>query len=369
MSKDNNLVRFISLDDYSEVKRLIESNFMSETTFLLTSCDLFLAHSFRVDVSKDDAELGKKRWLEIVCCIMELKLKSTINIDIVYLKSSFLKCKTNDSYESNLSRESFTLSLCFKNLYYEQSIREVESVLDDYNDGNYENLIDWEKFSLPKLNETESSRTVTESNLLSDRSVQFLLNKYLVKIAELENKLKSNAFDYKDIKSLSYKLKTITKINKNLLENEIFLNEQLKFVNYSNNRMKDELIALRLSDIHNKISKVGSKNSLLGKGRKLLKNKTLSVLGKSKKYTSNYDILAESEFFDPSWYLKKYTDVLLDGGDPILHYLNYGYKEERDPSPYFSTSRYLIENPDVKENGVNPLVHYIKYGMNEGRKF
>lgn len=79
------------------------------------------------------------------------------------------------------------------------------------------------------------------------------------------------------------------------------------------------------------------------------------------------DILNGSQLFDSEWYKETYPDVAYIGMDPVEHYLKYGWRLLRDPSPEFSTKFYLKFNADVKAAGVNPLVHYITQGANEGR--
>ena len=72
--------------------------------------------------------------------------------------------------------------------------------------------------------------------------------------------------------------------------------------------------------------------------------------------------------FHAAFYLKSYPDVLVAGVDPLEHYVKFGAREERDPSPLFSTGDYLTENPDVRAAGVNPFWHYIQHGRIEGRR-
>ena len=71
--------------------------------------------------------------------------------------------------------------------------------------------------------------------------------------------------------------------------------------------------------------------------------------------------------FDPAYYLAHNPDVAAAGVDPLPQYLDYGWKEGRDPNAYFSTSWYLNQNPDVMAAGVNPLQHYEDHGWREGR--
>lgn len=78
-------------------------------------------------------------------------------------------------------------------------------------------------------------------------------------------------------------------------------------------------------------------------------------------------LIQESIFFDPDWYLEQYPDAAAES-DPARHYLEVGFREGRDPGPCFSTLNYLKANPDIAEEKQNPLVHYEKYGWREGRR-
>ena len=78
--------------------------------------------------------------------------------------------------------------------------------------------------------------------------------------------------------------------------------------------------------------------------------------------------LDTSGLFDAAWYLSQYPDVAGSGLDPVLHYVQFGWLEGRNPGPSFSTKLYLKANKDVAAQGINPLVHYIEHGQIEGRK-
>ncbi len=71
--------------------------------------------------------------------------------------------------------------------------------------------------------------------------------------------------------------------------------------------------------------------------------------------------------FDKEWYLNRYPDVNSKNIDPLSHYLNYGSKEGRWPSPSFCTNYYLDIHKDVAKIGLNPLIHYAIYGIHENR--
>ena len=79
----------------------------------------------------------------------------------------------------------------------------------------------------------------------------------------------------------------------------------------------------------------------------------------------NKNVIENSLLFDAEWYCKNYGfGKYLDAA---AHYLNIGWRENKNPSPFFSTADYLEQNPDVEIAGINPLLHFEKYGMKEGR--
>ena len=80
---------------------------------------------------------------------------------------------------------------------------------------------------------------------------------------------------------------------------------------------------------------------------------------------TEYDDIAKSKYFNKRWYLRKYTDVARKGVDPVLHYLNNGWKEGRNPGPKFDTKKYLEYNSDVRKANINPLLHYERNGKYE----
>ena len=64
--------------------------------------------------------------------------------------------------------------------------------------------------------------------------------------------------------------------------------------------------------------------------------------------------------FDATYYLETYKDIAAANVDPFEHFISYGYREGRNPSPDFDTKfysrRYLQGKLDV-----NPLVHYLEH--------
>ncbi len=70
--------------------------------------------------------------------------------------------------------------------------------------------------------------------------------------------------------------------------------------------------------------------------------------------------------FDVDWYLSQSPDLGVIS-DPLLHYLEVGYKQHLNPHPLFITGWYTVHYPEVLEAGMNPLLHYILHGGQEGR--
>lgn len=73
-----------------------------------------------------------------------------------------------------------------------------------------------------------------------------------------------------------------------------------------------------------------------------------------------YELVSSCGLFDARWYLQHNPDVAAAQADPVLHFLQHGGIEGRDPGPSFSSREYLDAYPDVRATGVNPLIHYLK---------
>lgn len=78
------------------------------------------------------------------------------------------------------------------------------------------------------------------------------------------------------------------------------------------------------------------------------------IKNNEKKYA--YNLVKKSKMFNKNWYLKTYKDVAEAKIDPVEHYINNGWKENRDPSALFNTSTYLDEYPS--RNKMCPLIYY-----------
>ena len=87
------------------------------------------------------------------------------------------------------------------------------------------------------------------------------------------------------------------------------------------------------------------------------------------KLLRNYLLLLNSDFFDSNYYLKENPDVAKAKVNPIFHYLQFGWKEGRNPSPFFNTNDYISFRPDILNTDICPLVHYELFGKKEFLSF
>ncbi|EIM65226.1 glycosyltransferase [Desulfobacter postgatei] len=73
-----------------------------------------------------------------------------------------------------------------------------------------------------------------------------------------------------------------------------------------------------------------------------------------------------SALFDAAWYLQRNPDVAEAGKDPLDHYLNFGWRQERAPSPWFDTRFYLGQCPEEEGRNQALLRHYVEKGERRG---
>lgn len=72
----------------------------------------------------------------------------------------------------------------------------------------------------------------------------------------------------------------------------------------------------------------------------------------------SHHIIVQHDLFDPQWYLATNPDVLAAGVDPVMHFVEHGAQEGRNPSRVFVTQAYQAEYPETGQSPVNPLVHF-----------
>src|ERR1700733_10928413 len=72
---------------------------------------------------------------------------------------------------------------------------------------------------------------------------------------------------------------------------------------------------------------------------------------------------ALSGLFDPAWYLSPYPDVAGSGQHPLLHYLQMGAAELRNPHPRFDAAYFVEQHPEAT---ANPLLYHLRFGVVSG---
>jgi len=76
-----------------------------------------------------------------------------------------------------------------------------------------------------------------------------------------------------------------------------------------------------------------------------------------RQYTTIKNAIASS--FDRQFYLSSYPDVAEAGTCPLDHYVRYGWREGRDPSPTFSTLKYMSRYAQSASSASNPFYHFL----------
>lgn len=77
--------------------------------------------------------------------------------------------------------------------------------------------------------------------------------------------------------------------------------------------------------------------------------------------------IEETGLFDRNFYQESNSDVRKASVDPLVHFAEFGWKEERSPNKYFDMRAYNRLNEDVAKAKVIPIVHFATTGIYEGR--
>lgn len=89
-------------------------------------------------------------------------------------------------------------------------------------------------------------------------------------------------------------------------------------------------------------------------------------LSRLKSFGQNNGKTPQSDLLDSAFYLEKNPDVAESNVAPLDHYLNFGWRELRDPNSWFSTSWYLSFVPELTQNNICPITHYAQTGRAKG---
>jgi hypothetical protein len=99
--------------------------------------------------------------------------------------------------------------------------------------------------------------------------------------------------------------------------------------------------------------------------RLILKTPLRSLIHAILRFPKEYKALKGRALFDPHYYLMNNLEVMRQGGDPLLHYIELGWKQGTNPSSWFHTKDY-IEHYLGGSSTCCPLYHYYKVGRFTG---
>ena len=126
-----------------------------------------------------------------------------------------------------------------------------------------------------------------------------------------------------------------------------------------------DFFATSISQIHRSLSKIKDNNSISAVEVSECLDSSNEVFNYGD--SNDYQVVIQSSMFDANFYLSHYPDVKIAGLDPVMHYMEIGWKEDRNPNLSFNTRYYKTKYPDIIAAGMNPFVHWLQYGKNEGR--
>jgi len=204
-----------------------------------------------------------------------------------------------------------------------------------------------------KLNQTETELNQTETEL----------NQTETELNQTETELNQTETE------LNQKKSELRSANKLIRENaaiKLREEQQIKELNLQLNSISLEIYEMKYLSNHGRSikqileSKLATIYLLTKKKNGSIKNTITNIRG--------HRAIKRNHLFDIGYYLKNNPDVRISGDDPLMHYIYYGFKEGRNPSPKFDGVYYTQKYADVKDLGINPLIHYSLYGMKEGRK-
>jgi len=234
------------------------------------------------------------------------------------------------AYETNLDyMQLWALNTLFNFMHSNEILDELEK---DYD------------FSYPDFLEMSTNGDLFNIQLIHNREVEIQKRNHMLNEKDL--KLKNE--QAKRV-NLERKIRTLSKSRKN----EIYKNFQILFSGYLSKKPIPKRGKLaQLSNIPYLFILLHSKGNL------------------KKAWTNikEYQAIKNLKLFDEKYYLNKYNNVLISGMNPLIHYMYYGYKENKFPNETFQGGYYLNKYKNVKASGMNPFVHYCLYGINENKK-
>ncbi|MBZ9570447.1 glycosyltransferase [Methanobrevibacter sp. TMH8] len=201
------------------------------------------------------------------------------------------------------------------------------------------------------------------NKILRDEEIETFLNRknsYFYK--KLSKSPTSRDFDILNEKSSSRRTLKKSKVeNKKLRKHSRILKSSKthKFINYLINKKNERMKFLKSSDY--------LKNILSNPYIYILLKFNIHFKDLFRHYKA-FKIIKNSNFFNEEFYIYKYPNLKDLYITPLIHYMIYGYNENKIPSENFNPKFYLKSYKNVKKIKMNPLMHYVLYGINENKK-
>lgn len=153
-----------------------------------------------------------------------------------------------------------------------------------------------------------------------------------------------------------------------LIEKSKFIFNDIFYKKYTEDCDELELLKTFKEDIENSVNSLNQENNnpLDSKYEKIYNDIMNNNLDGYMFNIISYNKVKDSKFFDADYYITQYN-IPISKKYALLHYLNQGFKEGKNPSAIFNGNEYLKIHDDVRKSGMNPLAHYELFGRKEGR--
>jgi len=92
---------------------------------------------------------------------------------------------------------------------------------------------------------------------------------------------------------------------------------------------------------------------------RLARSAMTGKLSAQRRQQARTEAILRSGLFDPDYYVKANPDLIINGLEPLAHWLGAGWREQRQPHPLFDTSWYLQRHPTLGDADIDPLSHYL----------
>ncbi|NOU66250.1 hypothetical protein GC096_19605 [Paenibacillus sp. LMG 31461] len=381
-SDDDNYVKGEALDEFlDDIKKIEQDNILISSEFFLrlyndSSIDLLQnslknyntkiilyvrrQDEFYLSTRSERAKVGFPHRISVTNCISDTCLN-----DSVFLEAANYY-KLINRWAKAFGKENMIVRIFEKEKLYKNDLfSDFLHIFGIEMDGNF-----------------EITNNLNES--LSLEKVRFLqeLSHYLVSYSNVNNKKR---FVHQDIRN--FIIQSVDLFEKGKLSEFFSDGEKQQIVNYfeeGNKLLAKEYLQNETGEL---FSKITAHTKPLHSNTKMSNDETIKALIKlvekfhwnikqteqmydrlmlsirnqgllaKERIDFEYEFIKQNSLLEIEYYLNEYKDVLVTGLDPILHYIQYGWFEGKNPSSNFNTREYVMNNLGILDESINPLVH------------